>query len=83
MYLGFTLSIGLGTNGGDCCCIASAKIAEGKLIGCTASPMGGGIAVGCTASPMGGGIAVGCTASPMGGGITAGCTASTVLYTSY
>ena len=75
-YLGFIQGIVLGTNGGECCCIASAKIVDGKKDGCTASDMGCGIAAGCTASIMGCGIAAGCTASIMGRGIAAGCTAS-------
>ena len=39
-YLGFIQSIVLGTNGGECCCNASAKIADGKKDGCTASSWG-------------------------------------------
>ena len=75
-YLGLIQGIVLGTNGGECCCTASAKIADGKKDGCTASVMGCGIAAGCTASVMGCGIAAGCTTSIMGRGIAAGCTAS-------
>ena len=75
-YLGFIQGIVLGTNGGECYCIASAKIVDGKKDGCTASVMGWGIAAGCTASIMGRGIAAGCTASVMGRGIAAGCSAS-------
>ena len=78
-YLGFIQGIVLGTNGGECCCIASAKIADRKKDGCTASVMGCGIAAGCTASIMGCGIAAGCTASIMGRGIAAGCTALAIL----
>ena len=69
----------LGANGGESCCIASAKIAEGKKDGCTASIMGLVIAAGCTASMMGRGISAGDTASIMGCGIAAGCTALTTL----